>query len=817
MRSLQRRFPLSFELLEDRCVLAVVSVNATLDLHAINPLIYGTAYASQSQLDSLNATANRWGGNATTRYNWQNNASNRAMDWYFESLPGNTNVASGDADAFINAARAAGSAAQMTIPTIGWVAKLGPNFSRLASYPRSVYPNQQDWDVWWPDAGNGKFPNGTNITGTDPNYANTPSNTAFQHGWIQHLISTYGTSANGGVKYYFMDNEPSLWHETHRDVMPTGATANFVTQQIINYGRMIKSLDPNAVVIGPEEWGWPGFFHSGNDQQWGPSNGWNWPNAPDRIARGGMDYLPWMLQQIRQADQAAGSRSLDVFTIHWYPQGGEFSNDVSNSMQTLRNQSTRALWDVNYVDQSWLGQTWEPDGGRPKLIPRIKNWVNTYYPGTQTGITEYNWGAEGHMNGATTQADILGIFGRENLDMANRWTTPATNSPSYLAMKLYRNYDGNDSTFGQTSTRATVENPDLLSSFAALRSDGAMTVMVVNKDLYSGTSPTTPVTLNLAGFAAGGPVKVWQLAATNPASNLTNASISNLADKTIVSNSASFTVPKQSVTLLVVQRVSTITVTSNAANVALGGNVTFTATVSSSQSSSIIPTGSVQFRDGANVLGTAVLNASGVATLSTSSLTTGAHNITAVYLGDTGTVSSTSSNYVQNIIARPTVGGFQVNDGNAQRSMVKQLVVTFSTLVNLGSTAFTVTPLAGGSTIPISWTTATINNVTVATITRTTGASFGDGRWTLTTFANQVTETTLNQTMASNRTDNFFRLFGDANGDATVNATDLILFRAALGSSVGNSSYRDYFDANGDGVINNFDFTVFRANLGRTV
>jgi hypothetical protein len=43
------------------------------------------------------------------------------------------------------------------------------------------------------------------------------------------------------------------------------------------------------------------------------------------------------------------------------------------------------------------------------LIPRLKSWVNTYYPNTKTAITEYNWGAEGHINGATTQADVLGI------------------------------------------------------------------------------------------------------------------------------------------------------------------------------------------------------------------------------------------------------------------------------------------------------------------------------------------------------------------------------------------------------------------------
>ena len=42
--------------------------------------------------------------------------------------------------------------------------------------------------------------------------------------------------------------------------------------------------------------------------------------------------------------------------------------------------------------------------------------------------------------------------------------------PTFKAMKLYRNYDGNKSGFGDTSVAATVPNPDNLSAFAALRS-----------------------------------------------------------------------------------------------------------------------------------------------------------------------------------------------------------------------------------------------------------------------------------------------------------------------------------------------------------
>jgi hypothetical protein len=45
---------------------------------------------------------------------------------------------------------------------------------------------------------------------------------------------------------------------------------------------------------------------------------------------------------------------------------------------------------------------------------------------------------------------ILGIFGREGLDMAARWATPAASTPTYKAIKMFRNYDGNRSTLGET-------------------------------------------------------------------------------------------------------------------------------------------------------------------------------------------------------------------------------------------------------------------------------------------------------------------------------------------------------------------------------
>ena len=509
-----------------------VNIDANANRHAINSNVYGLAYATPAQLSDLNVVINRQGGNNTSRYNWQTNGDNKDQDWYFESI-GDTSSTPGErGDTFISNNKSVGAQSLLTIPMIGWVAKLGASRGKLASFSIAKYGAQtgNDWQ-WFPDAGDGILTNGQNVTGNDPNDANVPSDSTFQQGWMQHLTSTWGAASGGGLRYYIMDNEPSIWFSTHRDVHPTGPTMSEVLTKTLDYAGKVKANDPSALVVGPEEWGWSGYFYSGYDQQYGSLHGWSF--LPDRTNNGGWDYLPWVLNQLSQNNASTGKRLLDVFSVHYYPQSWEFSNDVSNATQLLRNKSTRSLWDPNYIDQSWIND-------KVQLIPRLHNWVNTYYPGTQIAITEYNWGAEPYINGATTQADILGIFGRESLDIGTRWTTPDASTPTYKAIKMYGNYDGNNSRFGDTSVSAAVPNPDNLSSFAALRSsDGALTVMVISKVL----SGSTPVTLSLANFSNQGVAHVWQLTSANV--------ISQLADVNFSGSSLSTSVPAQSISLFV--------------------------------------------------------------------------------------------------------------------------------------------------------------------------------------------------------------------------------------------------------------------------
>ena len=538
-----------------------VGVDARQNQHAISPLIYGVAFASSSsQLTDLNCPLNRSGGNAETRYNWLIDAHNRGNDWYFESIADGSGTAGAYADSFISRSKTGAADSMITIPMIGSACKLGSGRAKLASFSVAKYGAQTAVDSSWTDAGNGisTAPGNPDII-NDPNDANFATNSNFQVGWLQHITNRWGVSTNGGVKYYLMDNEHSIWFQTHRDVHPVGATMDEILGDIVTNASLVKATDPNALVLAPEEWGWSGYINSGYDQQNSAGH--------DRANHGGKDYCPWLLDQLRQHDAITGQRLLDYFTLHCYPQEGNVgsSTDVTVPTSLLRNQTTRVFWDTSYTDPSWIGAI-------IMLIPRMKNWVATNYPGTKIGVTEYNWGGEGYINGATAQADILGIFGREGLDLATRWTAPASSTPTYKAIKMYRNYDGSKSTFGNTSVLDTVSiNVDSVSSFAALRSgDGAMTVMVINKQL----SATAAVTLNLTNFASSGPAQVYQLTSAN--------TISHLSNLTVTGNSLTTNVSAQSITLFIlpgaVTQTPLITTQPVSQSVLAGNSATFTLT-----------------------------------------------------------------------------------------------------------------------------------------------------------------------------------------------------------------------------------------------
>lgn len=112
----------------------------------------------------------------------------------------------------------------------------------------------------------------------------------------------------------------------------------------------------------------------------------------------------------------------------------------------------------------------------------------------------------------------------------------------------------------------------------------------------------------------------------------------------------------------------------SSANPAVSGQpVTLTATAAGSYA---MPTGTVTFLDGANILGTATLNSSGTTTFSTASLSAGSHSLTASYAGDSGSEPSVSPTLVE-----------AVNPAPIQSQGSFTLAVTGPSSVGIGRTA----------------------------------------------------------------------------------------------------------------------------------
>lgn len=524
-----------------------VNVDAAANRHPINPNIYGVNYAETADLAALNAPLNRSGGNATSRYNWQLDAHAAGADWYFETYPDSSGTPSASADAFVDKTHAApkGAEPMLTIPLLDHLANLGPGRSTLAGFSVKKYGAQQKTDPWNADAGNGiSVATGQPLTGNDPADTSAPNSPALQQDWVRHLVGKYGpASSAAGVKYYILDNEYSVWRATHRDVHPDPVTYDEIFAKIVAYATAIRAADPTARICAGEEYSWWAMYYSGLDQAKGTDAADSDYNRHQQVY-----FYPWLLQQVQAYKQQHGVQLIDVLTVHAYNDGPGDNDEPATQAQ--RNRQTRILWDPNFQDPFWFGDVGVAgrSGRTVNWIPVMKAWINQYCPGLQLGITEYNWGDEAHLNGATTQADVLGIYGREGVDLATRWTvakqwdsSPTVYYVTHLASVIYRNYDGNNSTFGETSIAATVANPDNLSAFAAVRADGALTVMVINKQ-----PDRTPVTVNLANFNPGTTAQVWQI------NSEAQKSITRLSDIAVAGHTLSTTVPSQSVTLFVI-------------------------------------------------------------------------------------------------------------------------------------------------------------------------------------------------------------------------------------------------------------------------
>jgi hypothetical protein len=393
----------------------------------ISPLIYGIAFGDKDW-PALGATARRWGGNPNTRYNWENGCGNAASDWFFENRCG------GHYADFLAESAAHQAVNAMTIPTIGWVAKDGTSYS----FPVSVFGPQAKTDPWRADAGNGVTPKGDKITPGPPSRTSAPAPPEWAKRWVSAIRAEDAKTGNRSVYEYILDNEPMLWNATHRDVHPDPVGYDELLERTVQYGSAIREADPDAIIAGPAEWGWSGYFYSAKDLA-GTSG-----LHIDRLSHGNVPLVEWYLRKLREHERKTHVRLLDVLDLHYYPQEdnvyGGGGGGTDRKTQLLRLRSTRSLWDPSYIDESWIKEA-------VRLLPRMKEWVDANYPGRGISIGEWNFGGEKDITGALATAEALGRFAQFGVTSAFYWTAPSAESASRFGFLAYRNFDGRGGRF----------------------------------------------------------------------------------------------------------------------------------------------------------------------------------------------------------------------------------------------------------------------------------------------------------------------------------------------------------------------------------
>lgn len=500
---------------------ATTALALTVDLftnrHPINPNVYGGSFPKDAATITDSGLTNvRWGGNGGSTYNWQLFTNNADNDYYFEDFTfcGLGGFATGapcvdsDSTQFIADVKAAGGNPLMTMVMLPWVAQ-GPETASPGnnhwSFPITSWPSQCKFDPYNSGAGDGLMSDcktqitakASDISATyfplldGPPQPGDPTGSVYRNQWAAALATAFG----GAPHFYDMDNEIDIWGGTHRDIHPNNATYNELRDIYVSESRALKGWDPAAIRFGPVSCCW--YFY------WRSATG-----GSDTSGHGGVDFLPWWLNEVAWSDAVVGTRTLDVFDIHAYPDAPDTSSFTTVQKQAAALRVFRDWWDPTYASEATYiqsgGFSIQPVDSKPFRIPRMRALLNTIYPGTQFSITE--WSAElagaADFSTALGDAEAYGILGRERVDFSSRWTAPNPVNPNYQTLKLYRNYDGSHHAFGSESISATHNaDPNFFSVFAALSQTGSgpLTIMVVNKD----PANAAQVTFTLNGFATG--------------------------------------------------------------------------------------------------------------------------------------------------------------------------------------------------------------------------------------------------------------------------------------------------------------------------
>ena len=316
---------------------------------------------------------------------------------------------------------------------------------------------------------------------------------------VNFMVSRYGSAAGTtGVNFYGTDNEPDIWSSTHPRIHPTPVGAAELISRTTALASAVKAVDPAGQIFGYESYGFNGYYSLQDAPDWASVKGsYGW-------------YIDYYLDQMRLRGVTSGKRLLDGLSVHWYPEaqgGGQrivFGGTGSLDTQKARVQAPRSLWDPTYHETSWIAQYY---GSYLPLIPRLRQSIDTYYPGTRLAFTEFAYGGEADISGGLATADVLGIFGKYGVYAAAYWPVESDQSYVRAAYRLYRDYDGAGGKYGDTSVRATTGDTANASVYAAITGsdDTTLHLIVMNKSFDSAAD----FSFNLAGGQTYTTGEVW--------------------------------------------------------------------------------------------------------------------------------------------------------------------------------------------------------------------------------------------------------------------------------------------------------------------
>lgn len=500
-------------------------------------------------------------------------------------------------------------------------------------------------------------PSGSTTYGDDPIYPNG-------------TISCVAADAGGNV--YFTD----VSNDRVTKIQPDGSWYEAVFAKSLNYGSTVGcALDAQGnLLVG---WFHQGFFRI-NLQSYAISfvktqqvPTWNFTAD---AAGNAYFFSSQMAGGTNAVTEYSVAGNESTFTLPTLWQASDLRADAAGNLYIVGNPSATRLgpnpWGIYEIMAGTTGPlvpvvTGLPSGGFVQVAP---NGDLYFLPLSSTTVTRYAR-SEGSL---TFQPVPVGSTSDQtDVTLTNNGNLPLDISGIVADAGILTN--GSDTTCSDTTELAPNATCTIGVQFQpALNGPFVGNVNITDNDpnfgnqqqiVVQGSTPTQTQTITFPALTT--PVQVGDtatLAATSDSGLQISYSVTGAA--TLSGNTLTYTGPGTVVVTATqagnstyeaaVPVSQTITVQSNlvatttainaVSSSTFGASVTLSATVTPA-SGTTVPTGSVTFQSGTTLLGTAQLNGSGVATLSTAALPVGPDAVVASYAGDSNYQASASSNF----------------------------------------------------------------------------------------------------------------------------------------------------------------------------